>query len=65
LYWIAQFPTLLFPGAKLIDESSLRGPVVFGIELNQIIMDVIFILPLLWLGYYLEMEPQKVGQEQA
>lgn len=59
LYWVAQFPALLFPGAKLVDASSLRGPVVFGIELNQIIMDIVFVLPILWLGYYLEMKKLK------
>jgi hypothetical protein len=54
LYWLAQFPALFFPGSKLVDSTSLRGPVVFGVELNQIIMDVVLVFPLLALGYYLE-----------
>jgi hypothetical protein len=29
-------------------------PVVFGVELNQLIMDIVVIFPLLILGYYLE-----------
>jgi hypothetical protein len=54
LYWLAQFPALFFPGSKLVDSTSLRGPVVFGVELNQIIMDVVLVFPLLAWGYYLE-----------
>lgn len=56
LYWLAQFPALFFPGSKLVDSTSLRGPVVFGVELNQIIMDVVLVFPLLALGYYLEIQ---------
>lgn len=54
LYWVSQFPALLFPGSKLTDATSLKGPVVLGIELNQIIMDIVFVMPLLIVGYYLE-----------
>lgn len=53
LYWLAQFPALLFPGAKLTDSSSLRGPVILGIEMNQIIMDLIIVFPILLVGFYL------------
>jgi hypothetical protein len=56
LYWLSQFPALFFPGSKLVDSTSLRGPVVFGVELNQIIMDVVLVFPLLALGYYLEIQ---------
>ena len=56
LYWLAQLPAALFPGTALTDPgiNHVQMPVIFGIELNQIIMVVVVIFPLLILGYYLE-----------
>lgn len=56
LYWLAQLPASVFPGTALTDSgiNHVQMPVVFGIELNQIIMVVVVIFPLLVLGYYLE-----------
>lgn len=56
LYWLAQLPAALFPGTALTDPGSnhVKMPIVFGIELNQLIMDLVAIFPLLLLGYYLE-----------
>lgn len=56
LYWLAQLPATLFPGTALIDPgiNHVNMPVVFGIELNQVIMVVVVLFPLLILGYYLE-----------
>lgn len=56
LYWLAQLPSALFPGTALTDQgiNHVQMPVVFGIELNQVIMVVLLIFPLLILGYYLE-----------
>ena len=56
LYWLAQLPAALFPGTALTDPgiNHVQMPVVFGIELNQVIMVVVLIFPLLILGYYLE-----------
>lgn len=54
LYWLAQLPAILFPGTAFNDPNGLTMPVVFGIQLNQVILAVILILPLIGLGYYLE-----------
>ncbi len=56
LYWLAPLPATLFPGTLLTDPGTnhVQMPVVFGIELNQVIMVVVLIFPLLILGYYLE-----------
>ena len=64
LYWLAQLPAALFPGTALTDPGSnhVQMPVVFGIELNQIIMVVVVIFPLLTLGYYLETKSLKKAE---
>ncbi len=61
LYWLAQLPAVFFPGTALTDPgiNHVQMPVVFGIELNQLIMDIVVIFPLLILGYYLERKSLK------
>ncbi len=56
LYWLAQLPATLFPGTALTDPgiNSVKMPIIFGVEFNQVIMDVIVIFPLIGVGYYLE-----------
>ncbi len=56
LYWLAQLPATFFPGTALTDPgiNSIKMPVIFGIEFNQVIMDITVIFPLIALGYYLE-----------
>lgn len=56
LYWLAQLPAILFPGTKLIDPGikNIVMPVVFGVQFNQIVMNLTVLLPLLTFGYYLE-----------
>jgi hypothetical protein len=56
LYWLAQLPATFFPGTALSDPgiNHARMPIIFGIELNQVIMDITVIFPLIALGYYLE-----------
>jgi hypothetical protein len=58
LYWLAQLPAMLFPGTKLTDPgiNHVHMPVIFGIEFNQLVMNITVLLPLLALGYYLEMK---------
>ena len=62
LYWLAQLPAALFPGTALADPGGVNMPIVFGVELNQIIMVVILIFPLLILGYYLETKSLKKAE---
>lgn len=62
LYWLAQLPAALFPGTALTDPGGVQMPVVFGIELNQVIMVVVLIFPLLILGYYLETKSLKIAE---
>ena len=56
LYWLAQLPAKFFPGVALADpgKNHAQMPVIFGIEFNQLIMDIIVIFPLIAVGYYLE-----------
>ena len=56
LYWLAQLPATFFPGTALTDPgvNSVKMPVIFGIEFNQVLMDITVIFPLIALGYYLE-----------
>jgi hypothetical protein len=56
LYWLAQIPAKLFPGTALADPgiNSIKMPVVFGIEFNQLTLGITVIYPLIVLGYYLE-----------
>jgi hypothetical protein len=64
LYWLAQLSATFFPDTALKDPgiNSVKIPVIFGIEFNQLIMDIIVIFPLIALGYYLEnRSPRKVG----
>lgn len=64
LYWLAQLPAVFFPGTALTDPgiNHVQMPVVFGIELNQVIMVVVVIFPLLVLGYYLETKSLKKAE---
>ncbi len=57
LYWLAQFPAILFPGTRLTDTgiNHITIPVILGIELNQLIVNTLFVLPVLITGYLLEM----------
>lgn len=56
LYWLAQIPAAFFPGTALTDPgvNSVKMPVVFGIEFNQLTLGITVIYPLIALGYYLE-----------
>ena len=56
LYWLAQLPAILFPGTALVDPgmNHVQMPEILGVELNQLILDIIVIFPLIALGYYLE-----------
>jgi hypothetical protein len=57
LYWLSQFPAILFPGTMLFDPSGnhLQPPLIFGlVELNQLTLDLFIILPLIVLGFILE-----------
>jgi hypothetical protein len=54
LYWLAQMPAILFPGVAFKDDGGLEMPIVFGVQTNQVIMSLFFILPILFLGYFLE-----------
>jgi hypothetical protein len=61
LYWLAQLPATFFPGVALTDPgiNHVQMPVIFGIELNQLIMNIVVIFPLIILGYYLETKSLK------
>jgi hypothetical protein len=56
LYWLAQLPATFFPGTALADPgiNSVKMPIMFGIEFNQLALDITVIFPLIALGYYLE-----------
>ena len=56
LYWLAQIPAILFPGTMLQDPgvNHITFPIIFGIEFNQLTMNITVILPLIVLAYYLE-----------
>lgn len=56
LYWLAQLPAILFPGTALADPgiNGVQMPEILGVELNQLILDIVVIFPLIALGYYLE-----------
>jgi hypothetical protein len=57
LYWLSQFPAVLFPGTALTDPGGnhLTPPMIFGVlEFNQITMDLLVVLPLIAIGYGLE-----------
>jgi hypothetical protein len=54
LYWLAQLPATRFPGTALSDPGGVKMPIIFGIEFNQLALNITVILPLLTLGYYLE-----------
>jgi hypothetical protein len=54
LYWLAQMPAILFPGTAFNDTGGLEMPVIFGVQTNQLIMCIFFILPIVLLGYFLE-----------
>ena len=56
LYWLAQIPAYFFPGTLLQDPgvNHVTFPVIFGVEFNQLTMNLIVILPLIIVAYYLE-----------
>lgn len=54
LYWLAQLPAAFFPGVALTDPGGVNMPVIFGVEFNQLTLNITIIFPLLILGYYLE-----------
>lgn len=56
LYWLAQIPANFFPGTMLQDPgpNHVQFPVVFGVEFNQLTMNISVILPLIIIAYYLE-----------
>ncbi|GAB2563686.1 hypothetical protein GCM10027190_11560 [Spirosoma areae] len=54
LYWMAQLPAILFPGTAFNDANGLAMPTLLGIQTNQVLFSMVFILPLISLGYYLE-----------
>ena len=64
LYWLAQLPASLFPGVALADpgKNHAQMPVIFGVELNQLVMDIIVIFPLIAVGYYLENKSLKKAE---
>ena len=62
LYWLAQLPAIFFPGVALTDPGGVKMPVIFGVEFNQLTMDITVILPLLILGYYLERKSLKKAE---
>lgn len=62
LYWLSQFPAILFPGTKLIDNNGIKFPKIIGpIELNQLTGGILILLPLIITGLYLENRRLKEG----
>lgn len=59
LYWLAQLPAAFFPGTALTDPGGAEMPVIFGVEFNQLTLNIAVIFPLLILGYYLERKSLK------
>ena len=53
LYWLAQLPAAFFPSVALSDPGGVKMPVILGVELNQLILNITVIFPLLILGYFL------------
>ncbi len=64
LYWLAQLPAVFFPGTALTDPgiNSVKMPVIFGVEFNQLTLNITVIFPLLILGYYLESRSLKKAE---
>jgi len=64
LYWLAQLPAVFFPGTALTDPgiNSVKMPVIFGVEFNQLTLNITVIFPLLILGYYLERKSLKKAE---
>ncbi len=54
LYWLSQLPAILFPGTAFEDKEFQTLPTIAGIKMNQVILSMVFILPLIMLGYFLE-----------
>jgi len=54
LYWVSQLPAILFPGTKLVDPGMIhtKMPVFFGIQFNQLAMDIIILFPLIIIAWY-------------
>lgn len=62
LYWLAQLPAAFFPGTALTDPGGVKMPVIFGVEFNQLTLNITVIFPLLILGYYLETKSLKKAE---
>jgi hypothetical protein len=64
LYWLAQLPATFFPGVALTDPgiNSVKMPIIFGVEFNQLALDITVIFPLIALGYYLEKKSLKKAE---
>lgn len=62
LYWLAQLPAAFFPGTALTDPGGVKMPVIFGVEFNQLTLNITIIFPLLILGYYLEKRSLKKAE---
>jgi hypothetical protein len=62
LYWLAQLPAAFFPGVALTDPGGVKMPIIFGVEFNQLTLNITIIFPLLILGYYLETKSLKKAQ---
>ncbi|MDQ3062041.1 MAG: acetyltransferase [Acidobacteriota bacterium] len=64
LFWLAQLPATFFPGTALTDPgiNSVKMPVIFGVEFNQLTLNITVIFPLLILGYYLESRSLKKAE---
>lgn len=59
LYWAAQAPAILVPGAALADpEFAGREPRIAGIPANQLTMQVAVLWPVLAAGYALAAGPE-------
>lgn len=63
LYWLAQLPAILFPGTLLQDPGihHVEFPKIFGVEFNQLTMDITILFPLILIAYYLENKTLKTA----
>jgi hypothetical protein len=56
LYWVSQFPAILFPGTMLVDPigKHVEMPIIFGVQFNQLVMNCTVVIPLIILSTVLE-----------
>lgn len=65
LYWVAQTPAILYPGAAFYDpEFAADAPELLGVELNQIMLCIFFFI-ILAAGYGLEQRRLRQVAEDA